>query len=58
LGEPLLLSGLRCKETRTRRGALGRVTEEITTETVVLIRVEGVLPRSAGVVPASAIVPR
>ena len=54
LGEPLLLPGLRCKETRTRRGALGRVTEEIATETVILIRVEGVMPRSAGVVPASA----
>lgn len=58
LGQPLLLPGLRCKETRTRRGALGRVSEEITTETVVLIRVEGVMPRSAGVVPASAIAPR
>ena len=58
LGEPLLLPGLRCKETRTRRSALGRVTDEITTETVVLIRVEGIMPRSAGVVPASAIAPR
>jgi hypothetical protein len=56
--QPSLLSGLRSKETRTRRTALGRVSEEVTTETVLLITAEGVMPRQAGVVPASAIAPR
>jgi hypothetical protein len=56
--EPSLLSGLRSKEKRTRRGALGRVTEEVTTETVLLITAEGVMPRQADVVPATAIAPR
>jgi hypothetical protein len=46
------------ERTRTRRGALGRVTETAVVEHVLLIRVEAVMPHSAGVVPASAIAPR
>ena len=56
--ETRVLSGMLIKRTQTRRGALGRVTEEITTEPVLLVRVEGIVPRHAGVVPASAIAPR
>ena len=58
LGQTSLLSGWNYKETRTRRGALGRVSEEVRTETVLLITAEGVMPRQAGVVPATAIAPR
>lgn len=57
-GETRALSGMRIKRTQTRRGALGRVTEEVTTEPVLLVRVEGVMPRLAGVVPATAIAPQ
>lgn len=56
--EPQMLGGLISKRTRTRRGALGRVTETVHVETVLLIRTEAIMPRSAGVVPASAIAPR
>jgi len=55
--EPQMLGGLISQRTRTRRGALGRVTETIHVETVLLIRTEAIMPRSAGVVPASAIAP-
>ncbi len=58
LGQTSLLSGWNYKETRTRRGALGRVSEEVRTEAVLLITAEGVMPRQAGVVPATAIAPR
>lgn len=57
-GETRILSGMLIKRTQTRRSALGRVTEEITTEPVLLVRVEGIAPRHAGVVPAAAIAPR
>lgn len=57
-GETRVLSGLLMKRTQTRRGALGRVTESVTIEHVLLVRAEGVMPRAAGVVPASAIAPR
>lgn len=56
--EPQMLGGLISKRTRTRRGALGRVTETVHVETVLLIRTEAIMPQSAGVVPASAIAPR
>lgn len=46
------------ERTSTRRGALGRVTETIMVETVLLVRVDAEMPRTAGVVPASAIAPR
>ncbi len=57
-GESQMLGGLASQRTRTRRGALGRVTETVHVEMVLLIRTEAVMPRSAGVVPASAIAPR
>lgn len=57
-GETRVLSGMISKRTQTRRGALGRVTQEIVTEPVLLVRVEGITPRTAGIVPVSAIAPR
>lgn len=57
-GESQMLGGLTSLRTRTRRGALGRVTETIHVEMVLLIRTEAVMPQTAGVVPASAIAPR
>ena len=57
-GETRVLSGMITKRTQTRRGALGRVTQEIVTEPVLLVRVEGITPRTAGIVPVSAIAPR
>lgn len=56
--EPRILSGLRLKRTQTRRGALGRVTESITTQAVLIVRAEPVLPQAVGVVPAAAFTPR
>jgi hypothetical protein len=57
-GESQMLGGLTSQRTRTRRGALGRVTETIHVEMVLLIRTEAVMPQTAGVVPASTIAPR
>ena len=57
-GESQMLGGLISRRTRTRRGALGRVTETSHVEMVLLIRTEAVMPKTAGVVPATAIVPR
>lgn len=57
-GESQMLGGLISQRTRTRRGALGRVTETIHVELVLLIRTEAVMPQTAGVVPATAIAPR
>jgi hypothetical protein len=56
-GESQMLGGLISRRTRTRRGALGRVTETIHVEMVLLIRTEAVMPTTAGVVPATAISP-
>ena len=50
--------GLTIDRTRTRRGALGRITETIMVETLLLVRVDAEMPRTTGVVPASAIAPR
>jgi hypothetical protein len=50
--------GPNIERTRTRRGALGRVTETVVVENVLLVRVDAEMPRSAGVVPATAISPR
>ena len=52
-GETQILSGLVTKRTQTRRGALGRVTEMVTLERIVVVRAEPILPRTAGVVPAA-----
>ena len=57
-GESQMLGGLISQRTRTRRGALGRVTETSHVEMVLLIRTEAVMPTTAGVVPATSIVPR
>jgi hypothetical protein len=57
-GETQLLGGAITERTRTRRGALGRATETIMIETVLLIRVDAEMPQTAGVVPAAAIAPR
>jgi hypothetical protein len=54
-GETQVLGGMISKLTRTKRGALGRVTETVYVETVLLIRAEAVMPRTAGIVPAAAI---
>ena len=57
-GETESFGGLLSERTRTRRGALGRVTETIMVETVLLVRVDAEMPRTAGVVAASATAPR
>ena len=51
--ETRILSGLLSKRTQTRRGALGRVTETVTTQTMLVVRAEPIMPRTAGVVPAA-----
>lgn len=51
--ETRILSGLRSQRTQTRRGALGRVTETVTTQATLVVRAEPILPRTAGVVPAA-----
>lgn len=57
-GEAKTFGGLVSERTRTRRGALGRVTETVMVETVLLIRVDAEMPETAGVIPATAIAPR
>ncbi|WP_428305769.1 hypothetical protein [Lacipirellula sp.] len=57
-GETVSLGGLITNRTRTRRGALGRVTETYKSEMVLLIRAEALLPHASGIVPATAIFPR
>lgn len=57
-GETKVFQGLLTKRTQTRRGALGRVTETISTEAVLVVRAEALLPRAAQVTPATAIAPR
>jgi len=46
------------ERTRTRRRALGRVTETVMVENVLLVRIDAEMPRTAGVIPATAISPR
>lgn len=57
-GETESFGGVISERTRTRRGALGRVTETLMVETVLLVRVDAEMPQTAGVVPATAIAPR
>jgi hypothetical protein len=57
-GDTQMFGGMTSQRTRTRRGALGRVTETVYLETVLLIRAEAVMPRTAGIIPAAAITPR
>lgn len=57
-GETQLFGGLLTRKTRTRRGALGRVTEDVLTEKIIVVRVEPILPTTPGIVPATAILPR
>ena len=57
-GETASLGGLIINRTRTRRGALGRVTETYKSGMVLLIRAEAVLPHASGIIPATAIFPR
>jgi citrate lyase gamma subunit len=54
-GESQTLGGLTSIRTRTRRGALGRVTETIAVETVLRVRAEAVMPRSVAALPASTV---
>ena len=57
-GETKVFQGLLTNRTQTRRGALGRVTETIQTEAILVVRAEPILPRAAQVIPATAIAPR
>ena len=56
--ETMSMGGLVMNRTRTRRGALGRVTETYKSEMVLLIRTEAVMPQTGAVIPATAISPR
>jgi hypothetical protein len=56
--ETISMGGLVMNRTRTRRGALGRVTETYKSEMVLLIRAEAVLPHASAIIPATAISPR
>jgi hypothetical protein len=57
-GETKVFQGLLMNRTQTRRGALGRVTETIQTEAILVVRVEPILPRAAQVAPATVFSPR
>ncbi|BBO34704.1 hypothetical protein [Lacipirellula parvula] len=57
-GEPQTLQGLRSTRTRTTRRALGRVTEEVAIDTVLIVRADAEVSNVGAIVPATAISPR
>lgn len=58
LGDTNLFRGALVTSERTRRAALGRVTETVKLEQLVLVRTEAVMPQTGAIIPATAISPR